>query len=197
MARHAVSDANYTVAFGISTVAYTAITAARTVSLPASSTFNAGQQLLVVDESGSCSATKTITLSVNGSDKIDGASSAVINAPYGYIGLASNASGNWTVIDQGPQVLALNGLVGGVTLAASDGSSISASGSTVTIGGPGGMVNKFRNGTMDVWQRGTSSLHRDDVRRLHGRRLDRAADRRERDLRRRRAAGSSPRTACR
>lgn len=26
---------------------------------------------------------------------------------------------------------------------------------TVSIGGPGGMVNKFRNGTMDVWQRGS------------------------------------------
>ncbi len=108
--------------------------------------------------SGSCSATKTITLSPNGTDKIDGATAAVINAPYGYIGLESNASGNWTIIDQGPQVLALNGLAGDVTLAASDGSSISASGSTVTIGGPGGMVNKFRNGTMDAWQRGTSSL---------------------------------------
>jgi hypothetical protein len=78
------------------------------------------------------------------------------NETKGYIGLESNASGNWTIIDQGPQVLALNGLAGDVTLAASDGSSISASGSTVTIGGPGGMVNKFRNGTMDVWQRGTS-----------------------------------------
>jgi hypothetical protein len=156
LARHAVSDANYTVASGITTVAYTAITAARTVTLPASSSFNAGQQLLVVDESGSCSATKTITVSANGTDKIDGASSAVINAPYGYIGLESNASGNWTVIDQGPQVLALNGLTGDVTLAASDGTSIAASGSTVIIGGPGGMVNKFRNATMDVWQRGTS-----------------------------------------
>jgi hypothetical protein len=158
LARHAVSDANYTVGSGVSSVAYTAITAARTVALPASTTFNAGQQLLVVDESGSCSATKTITLSANGTDKIDGASSAVINAPYGYIGLESNGTGNWTVIDQGPQVLALNGLAGDVTLAASDGSSISASGSTVTIGGPGGMVNKFRNGAMDVWQRGTSAL---------------------------------------
>ena len=26
----------------------------------------------------------------------------------------------------------------------------------MTIGGPGGMVNKFRNATMDVWQRGTT-----------------------------------------
>jgi hypothetical protein len=156
LTRHAVSDASYTVGSGISTVAYTAITAARTVSMPASSSFNAGQQLMVVDESGNCSATKTITLSANGSDTIDGASSAVINAPYGYIAIVSNASGRWTIVDQGPQVLELNGLTGDVALAATDGAVIAASGTTVSIGGPGGMVNKFRNATMDVWQRGTS-----------------------------------------
>jgi hypothetical protein len=158
LTRHAVSDANYTVGSGISTVAYTAITAARTVTLPASSSFNTGQQLLVVDESGSCSTTKTITLSAAGSDTIDSAASAVISAGYGYIAIESNASGKWTIVDQGPQVLGLNGLTGNVTLAATDGAVIQASGSTVSIGGPGGMVNKFRNGTMDVWQRGTSSL---------------------------------------
>jgi hypothetical protein len=158
LARHAVSDANYTVAAGISTVAYTSITAARTLTLPASSSFNTGQQLLVVDESGSCSPTKTITLGAAGSDTIDGATSAVIGAAYGYVAIESNAGGKWTIVDQGPQVLALNGLTGNVTLAATDGAVIQASGSTVSIGGAGGMVNKFRNGTMDVWQRGTSSL---------------------------------------
>ncbi len=156
LSRHAVSDSSYTVGSGMSMVAYTAITAARTVTLPASSSFTAGQQLLVVDESGACSATKTITLAAAGSDKVDGAASAVINAAYGYIAIESNGGGNWTIVDQGPQVLALNGLSGGVTLAATDGNVVSASGTTVSVGGPGGMVNKFRNGTMDLWQRGTS-----------------------------------------
>lgn len=156
LARHAVSDANYTLVSGVSTVAYSAITAARTVTLPSSSSFNPGQQVLVVDESGSCSSAKTITLSPNGSDKIDGAASAVISQAYGYIALESNAAGNWTIIDQGPQVNALNNLTGQIALAATDGLAVSASGSIVSIGGPGGMVNKFRNGTMDVWQRGTS-----------------------------------------
>jgi hypothetical protein len=143
-ARTTVNDAAYTALATDRTIAYTALTAARIVSLPASSSFPTGTRLLVVDESGSCSATKTITLSANGSDKIDGASSAVINTAYGYCSIESNGSGKWTVIDVA------------TTLVATDGAVVSVSGGTVTIGGPGGMVNKFRNATMDVWQRGTS-----------------------------------------
>jgi hypothetical protein len=48
------------------------------------------------------------------------------------------------------------------SVASSGGSAVttaaSSSGIAVTIGEPGGFLNKFRNGTMDVWQRGTSSL---------------------------------------
>ena len=128
--RHAVADANYSVTVGISVVAYTSITAARTVSLPASSSFSPGTTIRVVDESGSCSATKTITINPNGSDTINGAASVVINQPYGYVTIGSNASGKWTVVDQGPMTLALNGLTGELTLAATDGSVISASGTT-------------------------------------------------------------------
>ena len=101
LARQAVSDAAYTVAAGISTVAFTALTAARVVSLPAASSFAAGQQLLIVDESGACSATNTITLSRAGSDTINGATSAVIASAYGYLALESNGSNAWTVVDTG------------------------------------------------------------------------------------------------
>ncbi len=100
LARQAVSDANYSVAAGIGLAAYTAITAARAVTLPAASSYAAGQQLLVVDESGSCSATKTITLNPAGSDTINGATSAVINSAYGYLVLESNGSNAWTIVDQ-------------------------------------------------------------------------------------------------
>jgi Major tropism determinant N-terminal domain len=154
--RVAVSDTNYTLSSPYGMVAYTAISAARTVSLPATTSYASGQRLLVIDESGSCSATKTITLSANGSDKIDNASAAIISQPYGYIEIESNGSGKWTISDQGPQVNALNNLTGQLALAATDGMSISASGSTIALGGPGGMVNRFRNGAMDVWQRGTA-----------------------------------------
>ncbi len=100
-ARVAVSDANYSLAAGVSTVAYTAITAARTVTLPAASSFAPGQQLLVVDESGGASATKTITLAPNGGDTINGAASAAIAAAYGYLALESNGSNAWTIVDSG------------------------------------------------------------------------------------------------
>ena len=161
--RTAVSDANYTALTTDRTVAYTAITAARTVSLPASSSYPTGTRLLVVDESGSCSATLTITLSGNGSDTVDGAATAVINSAYGYLAVESNGSGKWTIIDQpgggsSGGVSSVNSLTGALSIAATDGLKVAASGSTVSIGGPGGLVNKFRNGAMDVWQRGTSSL---------------------------------------
>jgi hypothetical protein len=91
--RTAVSDANYTALTTDRTVAYTAITAARTVSLLASSSYPTGTRLLMVDESGSCSATLTITLSASGTDAIDGASTAVINSAYGYLAVESNGSG--------------------------------------------------------------------------------------------------------
>jgi hypothetical protein len=161
--RTPVSDANYTALTTDRTIACTAITAARTVSLPASSSYPTGTRLLVVDESGSCSATLTITLSANGTDAIDGVSTAVINAAYGYLAVESNGSGKWTIIDQpggssSGGVSSVNALTGALSIAATDGLRVAASGSTVSIGGPGGLVNKFRNGTMDVWQRGASSL---------------------------------------
>lgn len=99
-ARTAVSDANYTALVTDRTIAYTAITAARTVSLPAAASFPTGTRLLVVDESGSCSGTDTITLSANGSDTIDGSSGAAINSSFGYLAIESNGSSKWTIIDQ-------------------------------------------------------------------------------------------------
>jgi hypothetical protein len=159
--RTAVSDAAYTALASDRTIAYTAITAARIVSLPAASSFPTGTRLLVVDESGSCSASFTITLNANGTDTIDGLSTAVIGSAYGYVAIESNGSGKWTIVDQpgaSAGVSSLNALTGALSIAATDGMNVSASGATVSIGAPGGFVNRFRNGTMDVWQRGASSL---------------------------------------
>ncbi len=100
VARHAVADANYTVAAGVSIVAYTSITAARTVSLPAASSFPAGARLVVVDESGGCSTTKTITVSANGSDTIGGAATAALAAAYAGLVLECNGSNKWAVLAQ-------------------------------------------------------------------------------------------------
>jgi Major tropism determinant N-terminal domain len=67
-------------------------------------------------------------------------------------------AGGWPAAKLSEVVPSVNGLTGAVTIAATDGNVVTASGSTVTLGGPGGMVSKFRNGTMDVWQRGTGPI---------------------------------------
>ena len=106
--RTAVSDAAYTVLVTDRTVAYTALTAARAVTLPASSAYPTGTRLLIVDETGNCSVTKTITVNAAGMDTIDGAASAVVNQAYGFIGLDSSGAGHWTIIDQGFMPVTLN-----------------------------------------------------------------------------------------
>ncbi|MGD0639861.1 MAG: hypothetical protein ABSC22_03850 [Roseiarcus sp.] len=98
--RASVSDAAYAALATDRTIAYTAITAARIVTLPASSAYPTGTTLTVYDESGNCSAALTITLSAAASDKIDGASSAVISCAYGFLALQSNGAGKWTIVDQ-------------------------------------------------------------------------------------------------
>ncbi|MGH3426391.1 MAG: hypothetical protein ACREDY_14765, partial [Bradyrhizobium sp.] len=56
---------------------------------------------VVVDETGNCSTITTLTVTPNGTDLIDGAATAVVNVPYGFIGLESNQVGEWTIVDQG------------------------------------------------------------------------------------------------
>ena len=99
--RTPVSDAAYSALSTDRMIAYTALSAARVVSLPPASAYPTGTRLLIVDETGNCSTTKTLTISPNGSDVIDGATSAVVNVAYGFIGVESNQSGEWTTVDQG------------------------------------------------------------------------------------------------
>jgi hypothetical protein len=99
--RTAVSDAAYTALATDRMVAYTALTAARVITLPASSAYPTGTRLLIVDETGNCSVTKTLTLNAAGSDTIDGAASAVVNQAYGFIGIESSGAGAWTIVDIG------------------------------------------------------------------------------------------------
>lgn len=99
--RTPVSDAAYSALATDRMIAYTALSAARVVSLPPASAYPTGTRLLIVDETGNCSTTKALTISPNGSDVIDGATSAVVNVAYGFIGVESNQSGEWTTVDQG------------------------------------------------------------------------------------------------
>ncbi len=99
-ARTQVNDAPYTVLPSDRTVAVVALTAARTLTLPAASAYPQGATLTVVDESGACSATNTLTLVRVGTDTINGAMSAVLSSAYCYLALESNGSNKWTIVDQ-------------------------------------------------------------------------------------------------
>ena len=131
--RTAVADAAYSALTTDRLIAYTSLTAARVVSLPTSASFPTGTRLVVIDESGSCSATKTITITPNGTDDIEGAnSSAVLALPYGYLGLESNGVGGWFITDQLALASAPNGaniqaFVAETLLSGMSGASVTAS----------------------------------------------------------------------
>jgi hypothetical protein len=92
--RTAVADANYTVLASDLTVAYTSLTAARVVTLPAQgASLPAGQEFTVKDESGACDGTKTITITPP-SGTIDGAANLVLNVAYAKAAVYTNGA-NW------------------------------------------------------------------------------------------------------
>lgn len=75
------------------------------------------------------------------------ADSAASNAlKYALVSSLASASG----------VASVNGASGVLTLAAAGGETVTTVGTTVTLASPGGDLNKFRNGAMDIWQRGTT-----------------------------------------
>ena len=89
--RTCVNDANFTCHYWDRFVAFTALTAARTVTL-ADATTLAGKIITVKDEAGTCSATNTITLGTTASQTIDGAATKVINTAYATQKVYSNGA---------------------------------------------------------------------------------------------------------
>jgi hypothetical protein len=103
--RTAVSDLAYAVLATDRLVAYTALTAARVVTLPAANLFPTGTILVIADESGGCTATNRLNVTPTGLDKIDGVNAlTAIIMPYGYLAIESNGlaspNGKWTIVDQ-------------------------------------------------------------------------------------------------
>jgi hypothetical protein len=98
--RTAVNDAAHTAAVTDRLIVYTAISTNRSVTLPAASSFNPGQELVIVDGSGSVSESKAISLVPNGSDTIAGSNSTqvCINEPRGRCRIVSNGSSGWDVL---------------------------------------------------------------------------------------------------
>src|SRR5579863_7972881 len=88
-----VNDAAYTALITDRMIVYTALTASRSVTLPAAANYPTGAELVIMDGSGNCAAGMTITANGAGSDKINGVASEVIAVAYGSIRLVSNGSG--------------------------------------------------------------------------------------------------------
>lgn len=96
--RRAVADASVTALLSDTYIGYTSISTARAVTLPAASTVDAGHILEIADESGSASASKTISVAPNGTDTIDGSNTTqvCINIPGGSAIFVCNGSSKWT-----------------------------------------------------------------------------------------------------
>lgn len=95
-----VNDTSYTILTTDRTVAYTALTAARVLTLPAASAFPAGVLLTILDESGSCNGTRTITINRAGSDSLAGGTNYVLNSAREFVILESDGSSKWTIVSQ-------------------------------------------------------------------------------------------------
>lgn len=91
--RNGIADANYTAVTADEIIALTTLTAARTVTLPSASGVPTGKQIIVKDESGSCSGGNTITVV----GTIDGAATLVLNTAYASVRLYSNG-GSWNKV---------------------------------------------------------------------------------------------------
>jgi len=87
--------ANYTILRTDHIIAYTALAAPRTVTLPTAVGF-AGQVYVIKDESGAA-ATNNLTIATTSSQTIDGASTSVISTNYGFRRIYSDGA-NWFTI---------------------------------------------------------------------------------------------------
>jgi len=72
-----------------------------TITLPAASSVNPGQTLLVEDESGTVTATNYITVAASGADTINGAASSRIAEAYGGKIFISNGTNAWSSLVAG------------------------------------------------------------------------------------------------
>jgi hypothetical protein len=125
----AVNDANYTVKVTDRNIFYSALTAARVVSLPAVSTFPPGVLLTISDIDNLLTSSHTLTLTANGSDTIAGAGTAVMNVAGQVRGLRGDGVSKWSLeVSQGSFAL------GNLTdVSVTDGST--AAGSTLVYNG--------------------------------------------------------------
>lgn len=95
-ARTSVADADYTVVTNDRYVAYSSLSAIRTVTLPLASGISNGKEVIVADESGSAGLSTYINIVASGADTINGLTSVQIKAPYGTRRFTTNTLGKWS-----------------------------------------------------------------------------------------------------
>jgi hypothetical protein len=97
LSRTTVADANLTTTTTTNPIiAYTSISAARTVTLLAAATAGAGRVHIIKDESGSCSGANTITIDGNAAETIDGAATLALSTAYAVARIYCNGSAWFT-----------------------------------------------------------------------------------------------------
>jgi hypothetical protein len=95
-----VNDSGYTCNPDDHVIAFTALTAARTVTLPLAANYVPGQRLIVMDQAGLATSTHTITVIPQGADTINGLTSAPpINTASGFLGIVCDGISKWTIVD--------------------------------------------------------------------------------------------------
>lgn len=98
--RESMGDANKTFSAGKTQVTQTvALTAPRTLTLPAANAFSAGQSLSYIDEIGGVSNSNYVTLTRVGSDLINGSSNQILNVQYGAYNFVTDGSSKWTLLN--------------------------------------------------------------------------------------------------
>lgn len=90
-----VTDANYTALLSDSIIAFTEVTAPRTLNLPAVATAGLGRVYVIKDQTGNA-GTHNITVDPAGTELIDGVATRVINTNFGSIHIYCNGVGWFT-----------------------------------------------------------------------------------------------------
>jgi hypothetical protein len=94
--RTAVSNTNYTILVTDKVVAQTGtMSAVRTFTLPTAALYPAGEELIIVDQSGTVTFANSITVARASSDTIDGETSMSITQKYGVLVLISDGTSKW------------------------------------------------------------------------------------------------------
>ena len=94
LVRTEVADTNYTATVRDHHIAYTSLSASRTVTIPAASTFKTGKTLIISDETGTAGANNIIVDPVG---LINGAGTYTISTNYGSVCIETNGT-NWFIL---------------------------------------------------------------------------------------------------